>query len=222
MTGAAPTTRRPTTRSLIAQGWRTYLAVVIGNAALQAATTAPLATPAADAGFIALAFVSLLALVVSLVLVVARCALSAAPVREARWRAPLPRLWIAGAAAVLAIGASAVVLAPLVLLTITAAVIMLPAIASGAGWFSGFRVFATAPLHAISLTIGTVLVLALLWVAALLSGFFLTGALSAALTWLVLGTAGVLLIAAWSAFVLGSIGGAARSGRLGASAPGGS
>jgi hypothetical protein len=218
MTTGVGTVDRVTTRRLLARGWRTWVPVVIGNAAVQAATTAPFATPAVAAGFLALAVLSLLALVVSVVLVVSQSAASAAGVR---WRTPSPRLWIAGAAAVLIIGGSAVVLAPLLLLTMTAALIMLPAIASGAGSFAGFRVFAAAPLHAISLTICTVLVLALLWVAALLSGFFLTGALSAALTWLVLGVAGVVLIAAWSALVAGTIG-AARSGRLGASAPGGS
>lgn len=209
MTTDVGTGDRATTRRLLARGWRTWVPVVIANAAVQAATTVPFATPAVAAGFLALAVVSLLALVVSVVLVVSQSAASAAGVR---WRAPSPRLWTAGAAAVLAIGASAAVLAPLLLLTTTAALIMLPGIAIGAGTFAGFRIFASSPLRAIGLTIITLLLLVLLWLGALLSGFFVTGALSAGLTWLVLGFAGVVLVAGWTALTCRSVSSLASRG----------
>ena len=202
MTPGVGTGDRVTTRRLFARGWRTWMPVVIGNAAVQAATTVPFATPAVGAVFLALAVVSLLALVVSVVLVLSQSAASAAGVH---WRAPSRRLWIAGAAAVLVTGVAAVVLAPLLLLSTTAALIMLPAIAAGAGAFTGFRVFAAFPLHAIGLTIISILALLLLWLGALLSGFFITGALSAALTWLVLGSVGVVLAASWTTLVRRSV-----------------
>lgn len=202
-TANSPAVNAPVTaRRLLVRGWLTWVPVVFANAAVQAATTAPFVTPAGSVVFVALAVVSFLALVASLVLVVAQFAASAA---GARWRSPSLRLWIAGAVAVLVIGVAAVVLAPLLLLTTTAALIMLPAIAAGAGTFSGFRLFATSPLRAIGLTICTILLIVLLWVVALLSGFFVTGALSAGLTWLVLGLAGVLLVAGWTALTCRSV-----------------
>ncbi|CAN5146973.1 hypothetical protein BH09ACT6_BH09ACT6_24060 [soil metagenome] len=191
---------------LIVRGWRTHVPVVIGNAVVQAATTAPFATPAFSAGFVALAVVSLVSLVVSVVLEAAQAAASA---EGTRYRPPSARLWAAGAVAVVVIAASAVVFAPLLVVTTTAALVVLPSIAGGTrgirgtAGFSGFRTFAHTPVRAIGLTILTIATILVLWLGALISGFFITGAFSAALTWLVFGAVGVVLICAWTSLTRG-------------------
>jgi hypothetical protein len=192
------------TGRLVVRGWRVFVPVVIVNAVVQAATTAPFATPAFAAVFVALAAASFVALVVSFVLVVAQAQDGA---EGLRFRAPSWRQWTAGLVAVLVIGASAVASPPLVLLTVTLALIVLPAIraqgAAGRGVFTGFRTFARRPGRAVALTVITLVVLAVLWLGALLSGFFITGVASAALTWLVFGCVGVLLVCAWTALLHG-------------------
>ncbi len=181
------------TARLLARGWRVFVPVVILNALVQAATVFPFLTPSGSLAFVLLALASAAALVVSAVLVSAQTA------RRDRLR-PGGMLWLAASAAVLVIGASALLSLPLILVTLTLAFIVLPGVAVGRPG-AGLRAFGAAPLRAIGLTILTVLVLIVLWVGALLLGFLVTGALSAALTWLLFGVAGVWIACAWAALM---------------------
>ncbi|UFS60811.1 hypothetical protein [Subtercola endophyticus] len=186
------------TAQLILRGWRVYVPVVVVNAAIQAASVAPFATPAPSLLFVALVAASFLGFAASLILVVAQAAATAA---HETFRRPSLRLCIAGLVAVTVIAASAVLFTPVVIVTLTLAAIILPSIAAGptARDSAGFAVFARHPVRAVGLTIVTLVVLVILWIGALLSGFFLTGIPSAALTWLVFGVFAVIVACAFTA-----------------------
>ncbi|MGA1836159.1 hypothetical protein VD659_04425 [Herbiconiux sp. 11R-BC] len=189
---------------VVGRSWRVTVPVVVGNALVQAATAWPFLTPGFAPGFLALVLVSFAALAAGAALVAAACTAVTEP--RTRFRMPGLRLWVTAAAAVLAIGLSAVVAAPLFVLTTSAAFVVLPSVAGGARAFSGFRAFARAPLRAIGLALLTVLVLLVLWLGGLLSGFFITGAASALLSWLGFGVAGVLLLGGWTALLRRTLG----------------
>lgn len=178
------------TARLLARGWRVFVPVVILNALVQAATVLPFLTPGSDLVFVLLALASAVALVISAVLTAAQA------VRDSRLHLPWS-LWVAASLAVIAIGASALLSLPLILVTLTLAFIVLPGVAAGRPW-AGLRAFGSAPLRAIGMTILTVLILIALWIVALLLGFLITGAVSAGLTWLLFGAAGVWLACAWT------------------------
>jgi hypothetical protein len=183
------------TGSLLVGGWRTYVPVVSVNALLQSATTLPVATPAPSPAFIGLAVASFAALAASIVLTVAQAAASADGMR---FRAPSLRLTTAGVLALVVIGLAAVLVPPVLVPAIGLALIVLPAIASGQPWFTGFRAFARRTGASIAFTLLCAVAIAVLWLGALLSGFFLAGAASALLTWLVIGAVGVALVCGWT------------------------
>ena len=139
MDAAAPP--RASTARILGRGWRVFVPVVLVNAAVQALTTVPFLTPAADVWFLLLALGSAVALVVSAVLVfaAARAASDGTHLRLT-WR-----LVVAASLTVLVVGAVAVLPAtPVVLLL---AFVVLPGVARGDA-FAGFRAFGAAPAGA--------------------------------------------------------------------------
>ncbi|MGU3647071.1 hypothetical protein ACLBXX_19105 [Microbacterium sp. C23T] len=176
------------------RGWRIFVPVVIGNALVQALTTAPFLTPAMDAGFVLLAVASAAALVASTALIVAHARAAVEPTRvRLTWR-----LVVAASVTVIVVGVVAVVALPAMPVALALAFVVLPGVARG-GVLSGFRVFGVAPGRAIALTLVTLVAIVLLWVGALLLGFLITGPVSAALVWVAFGAVAVVLTAAWTA-----------------------
>ena len=193
MMDAAPPPRASTAR-ILGRGWRVFVPVVLVNAAVQALTTVPFLTPAADLWFLLLALGSAVALVVSAALVFAAAhAASDGTHLRLTWR-----LVVAASLTVLAVGAVAVVALPVTPVALTLAFVVLPGVARGQV-FAGFRAFGAAPGRAIALTLATLMAIVLLWVGALLLGFLITGPLSAGLVWVGFGAAAVVLAAAWTA-----------------------
>lgn len=183
----------PRTGEILRRGWRVFVPVVIGNAAVQAATTAPFLTPAPTVWFILLAVVSAAALIAGAALIVAQADAGA---KRTRLRVP-GRVWAAASVCVVVVGTSALVALPLVPLALTLAFVVLPGVAKGDAW-AGFRAFARSPLRAVGLAFVTLATVVVLWVGALLLGFLITGVVSAALTWLLFGAAATVLACAWT------------------------
>jgi len=180
---------------LLRRGWPVFLATVVGNAVVQALTTVPRATPSPSAGFLGLAAVSLVALILSVALCIATLRRGVAGGRGPWWR------WTDGAAAVaamLAVALAALASSWLVPVALVIVLIVLAGIVVGRG-AAGFVAFRRAPTRSVLLTLVTLVAVGLLWLGALLLGFFVTGWLSAGATWLVFGAVGVVLLCAWTA-----------------------
>lgn len=182
--------------ALLGRTWRLWVPVVVVNTALQALLVAPFVTPAASVAFVALVVAALAGVVASVALVAAafRSALGCG----GRW--PTWGEWLAVLLLTVAVSASSLVAAWLVIPALAVAAIMLPAVfgvPQRTAW--GFGLFARAPLRGILLTLVTLALAAVLWFAALMFGFFVTGWVGAALTWLVFGLVGVLVLASWFA-----------------------
>lgn len=178
--------------ALLGRTWRLWVPVVVVNTALQALLVAPFVTPAASVAFVALVVAALAGVVASVALVAAafRSALGCG----GRW--PTWGEWLAVLLLTVAVSASSLVAAWLVIPALAVAAIMLPAVfgvPQRTAW--GFGLFARAPLRGILLTLVTLALAAALWFAALMFGFFVTGWVGAALTWLVFGLVAVLVLA---------------------------
>lgn len=185
-----------------AHGWRVFLPVVLGEAAVQTALLASDPQPEASASFLALLAVSSAALLVAVWLTVA--AASAAvdgdprdALRRARHR-PVLLTW-ALAVGVLAAATSLLVLwlAPIVLLF---GAFVLPAVAvddEGGLFARAVRPLVRTPLRAVLCVLAAIGLAAITWVVALVLGFFLTGLPAAALTWLWFGLVATFVICLW-------------------------
>lgn len=166
-------------------------AVVVVNAAVQAALVMPGVSVAASPAFLGLlaaSTVTMLAAAVALVI------LSGAGGR--------PRVGRVVAAVVVA---ATVVVALAVLSTATlvpsvlvALVVVSPLGSQGAGPNSGPRCFVRHPVRAVLLAMATVIAVVLIGVAALLLGFLVTGWLGAFATWAVGGALVAVLVRAWA------------------------
>jgi hypothetical protein len=181
--------------ALLGRGWPVLLAVVVGNAVVQAATVAPFATPSASLPFVALALVSVLACVIALAVVMAVLRAAAAGERRLRLRGTDGA---ASLAVVLAVALAGLVSSWLVTPAIVLAAIVSAGVVLGRG-AAGFAAFRRAPVRAVVLTLLSLLIVGLLWLGALVLGFFVTGWPAAGLTWLAFGAVGVLLLCAWTA-----------------------
>ena len=181
---------------LLGRTWRMWVPIALLNTVLQALLVVPFATPAASVVFVLLVLASLAGVVASVALIAA--ALRSALAGSRRW--PTWGEWLAVLLLTVAVSASALVAAWLVIPTLAVAAIMLPAVfgvPQRTAW--GFGLFAQAPLRGVLLTLMTLALAALLWFAALMFGFFVTGWVGAALTWLVFGLVGVVVLASWFA-----------------------
>ncbi|QPE03624.1 hypothetical protein IT882_09850 [Microbacterium schleiferi] len=184
------------TGALLGHAWRVWVPAVVLNTALQALLVAPFVTPAASVVFVVLVLAAIAGVVVSVGLIGA--AFRSALGGGTRW--PSWGEWLAVLLLTLAVSASALVAAWLVIPVLAVAAIMLPAVfgvPQRTAW--GFGLFARAPLRGILLTLVTLALVALLWFAALMFGFFVTGCVGAALTWLVIGVIGAFVLATWFA-----------------------
>lgn len=182
--------------ALLGRTWRLWVPVVVVNTALQALLVVPFATPAVSVVFVLLALASLAGVAAGVALVAAsfRAALGGGA------RRPSSGEWLAVLLLTVAVSASALAAAWLVIPAVAVAAFMLPAVfgtPQRTAW--GFGLFARAPLRGILLTLVTLALAAALWFAALMFGFFVTGWVGAALTWLVFGLVGVLVLASWFA-----------------------
>lgn len=184
----------------LAAGWRVHVPVVVGNAVVQALTTAPFLTPGASFWFVVLAIASYLAFTAALALTAAQ-ARAAADGRG--FGPPSAALWsIAG---LLVLLVSAVSLLSLLAVPVVAALalIVLPgAAARPATLLGGFRAFREAPVRAALLALLTIVVVVLLWAGGMLLGLFVTGWPAAGLTWLGSGVVVVVLLAAWTSLAV--------------------
>ncbi|MBD3750965.1 hypothetical protein [Microbacterium schleiferi] len=182
---------------LLGRTWRVWVPVTLLNTAVQALLVVPFVTPAASVVFVLLALASLAGVVASVALVAAwfRSALGGG----GRW--PSWGEWLAVLLLLtVAVSASALVAAWLVIPALVVAAILLPAVfgvPQRTAW--GFGLFARSPLRGILLMLMTLALVALLWFAALMFGFFVTGWVGAALTWLVFGLVGAFILATWFA-----------------------
>ncbi|MEO2130949.1 MAG: hypothetical protein ABGX78_06885 [Microbacterium sp.] len=181
---------------LLGRTWRVWVPVTLLNTAVQALLVVPFVTPAASVVFVLLSLASLAGVVASIALVAAgfRSALGGG----GRW--PSWGEWLAVLLLTVAVSASALVAAWLVIPALVVAAILLPAVfgvPQRTAW--GFGLFARSPLRGILLTLMTLALVALLWFAALMFGFFVTGWVGAALTWLVFGVVGAFILATWFA-----------------------
>ena len=188
-------------RAVLARGWPVFFAVVVGNAAVQALTSLPQATPGPGVVFVLLAAASAIALVLSLAMVVARMR-SAADAGAPAWR------WTDGVvalAAVIVVALAGLVSSWLVTPAIAVVLIVLAGVAVGRG-AAGFAAFRRTPGRAILLLLATLAGVGLLWLGALLLGFFVTGWLAAGLASFSFGIAVVLLLCGWTALARRAVG----------------
>lgn len=138
----SPSTRgeRITVVRTLSRGWHVFVSVIVGNAAVQGVLASPQVTPEASGAFLLLATASLGAFVsgVTLIVAQARASIESGPKGQELPPAQiLPstpgRLWWTAILALLLVAAGAVMLLLSVLLTLTVACIVLPAVAAGPG-----------------------------------------------------------------------------------------
>lgn len=172
--------------------------IIVANAAVQALTVVPGATPGLGLPFALLVLVSFAAFSASAALLSIAALPSRTPLRRPRQLPPVS-IWLSFAAVVLAVALSTLI-SPVVLpIVTTIALIMAPALAAGAPHpRSLVNAFAAAPVRASLLTIVSIVVTVLGWIAAFALGFFVAGPWSALLTWIVLGAAAAALLHAWA------------------------
>lgn len=179
------------------RGWRVLVPVIVGGAAVQAATVVPETVPSLSWPFAVAVAVSFCAAAAALAFTVsATCQEPGRAVLRLR-----PALWV-GSAQVVLTAVLLTMVAPIALpFVLLAGAVLLPPLASGASGrsWAGARVFRRHPVRATLLTLVTLVVVGLLWAAALLLGLFVTGVASAFLTWIAFGIAAALLLASWSA-----------------------
>jgi hypothetical protein len=180
-------------------GWRVFVPVTVGEAALQALLILGDPTPTFGWGFAAAAVGSFAAIVVAVWLTA--CAASAAVEGAPRaalaraWRAAGALGWIAGSGLVgAAVAVAELPLAPVALLV---ALFGLPAVARGDSPIAGYRCVARAPWRYLAAVALAVLAVLLSWIVAFALGLFLTGTAAAALTWLWFGIASTVLLCLW-------------------------
>lgn len=193
--------------------WLLVVSVVVGNAALQAATTLPAVTPGSSLSFWALAATSGISVVLALAAVLGRMramelgasagSANLGDVEEREISGDRPGRFAASSAlfallVTLIVGLAAVLWSPLVLLTVPLGLIAAASWVATGGVYRGFRVFTRRPWAAAMLAVLSVGVVALLWLGALFSGFFIAGWFSALVTWLAFGFVGTGLLATWA------------------------
>lgn len=184
------------------RAWRVLVPVVLGNAAVQAATVAFGLTPAIEFAFVLLALLSFAALTASLAVIAAAAhatATATTPTTTRRFRWPGWWLWAGAALAMLATTAAGLASPLLVPVVVVLVLIVLPGVAArDQSWVAGLRMFRAAPVRASLLAVGSLLVVIVLWIIGLLLGFFVTGAISAFVTWLAFGATAAILVCAWT------------------------
>lgn len=168
----------------------TIAAVVVGNAAIQAALVIGDPVPAVDAWFVIATVASAACLMIAVWAV--QLALSHRP------PAGSARLAVTVVIAVIALAMGAIAWMPLMPILFALGAITLPAVAAGGAAVSGFRVFRRSPVRAALAVLAVIGLWGVGWLGALLLGFFVTGILAAFATWLVLGAAAVLGLALWT------------------------
>lgn len=162
------------------RGYRMFVPVTVGSAALQTALLAADPIPEARWGFAALAMLSLLGLIAALWLTV-HIAFGGLQ----HWRAGLA--WSAGIVVLSAVVALFAIWAtPVVLLL---GLIVLPAAAAGASnpVAAGFAPLRRSPIRFVAMIFGALVAIGATWIVALVLGFFLTGLAAAFATWLWIG-----------------------------------
>lgn len=179
-----------------ARAWLVVVVVVVIAAVLQAATSVPGVSTTSGSTLVLDVTVSFLALVLELALL-AWSARSIA-LREPLGRFPR-RLLLWSALVVLAAGAVTILLGPVVVLVLVAALCILPAAAAGErNPLRGLRLFRLRPGRAIGAAVVAVALAGVTWVVALAAGLFLAGALGAAAMWLWFGILLALLLVQWT------------------------
>lgn len=180
-------------RGPVRRRWRPLVAVVLGNAVVQALTVLPAGVPGATVLFVVLFVVSYVGLVAALALIASGVS-APGPVRSLP--APSIRQWIAAALAPWVVAAAGLLGPFAVPVAVPVATVLL----AGAGpAATGPRRPRSAHPVAVALTaLATVVIAAAGMVLALLLGFFVTGFWAALLTWVCFGAAGVGLVRWWS------------------------
>lgn len=181
----------------IGLGWRIFVPVILGDAAIQTLLVSADPVPAFDAGFVALTLGSLVTVVVAVWLTTA--AAWAAVTGDAR-RVALPPAVPAWVLVGVVLGVALALLQPLAVPVVLVLMgLVLPAAAAGAPALAGFRAIRRAPVRHLVAALSTLVIGTLSWAVALLPAFFLTGVLSVVATWLWFGAASTALLCLWSA-----------------------
>lgn len=188
--------------------WLVVVVTIVLGAVLQAATAIPGLGTSSTAVLVGDTVVSVLALVLELALLA--WAAHALVRREPLGR-PSGRLLLWSLAVVALTAVVAVLLGPLVVLVLVAALCVLPAAAAGQGnALRGFHVFRRETGRAVVASVVAVLLAAVTWVVALAAGLFLTGALGGFVMWLWFGVLLALLLLWWTRLAARVVPGAAE------------
>ena len=176
--------------------WRVAVPVIVGNAAVQAATVLGDPVPDVSLGFVGVLLGSVAVLLVAVWFTVGAAEAAVAGRAREGWRyavrRPLVLVWALGIGAV-AVAASllAVWLLPVVL---ALGAFLLPPPGERSRPVAALVTIGHSPFRAVLLVVVALVVAALSGVVALLFGLFVTGALSAALVWLWLGAVSTVLL----------------------------
>jgi hypothetical protein len=182
---------------LVGRGWRVYLPVTVVLAAIQVLLVSGDPAPAFTWSFVALFFVSLVAVFLAVWLTL-RTATGAAGSRLSSLG------WLAGAGLLALVTA---VVEPLLLpVALALGLLVLPPAAAGDGnpIAAGWRSLRRAPWRYVLAFVVLLALAGLSWVVALLLGLFVTGVLSAGLSWLWFGGVMTLIICQWCAVYAGA------------------
>lgn len=173
-------------------GWRVFVPVIVGTAAIQAALVIGDPLPSPDLSFVLLTALSAAVTVLAVALAAAG---AHAAVTRTSFRAPGTALVVWSAVVVLGIAVVAVLLAAVTPLAILAGLVILPAAAAEQrNALRGFGVIARHPGRFVLTALAALALIIVSWLAAILLGFFVTGPLGAGLTWLWFGVIGTVLL----------------------------